>query len=379
MVDAIIFDDDALFGKLMTDYLASKNLRVKYYPDGERALERIHEDHPTVVLVDVMMPGLDGISICKQVKDDSKLENTKVVVVTGKGYTEDKTRALWAKADLFVEKPMNFPRFSTDLDGLLAKRPRADALRILKPDAGPAVAATVWNGALIALDAGRGLAELAADRTLLASVKDAWLLLSHFHKDHISGLTSAVELARAGLKLHIIGPKDLDVQLPQVIRRAFSATASSQALLSTVQFYQLGEGSYQMLPGVRLNTIHSMHPGPCLAFRLEGDGRKLVFAPDSELGSEDYDRKMAEFAKDADLFVHDARYSESDYERFARKGHSSANAAARVAGAAGAKKLLLHHIDGSYNELQVIALKNGAAAKGDVELALEENGLAVDF
>lgn len=392
MFDALIFDDDVLFGKLMTEYFAARSLSVKHYPDGNRALEHIHEDHPTMVLVDVMMPGLDGISICKQVKADAKLGKTKVVVVTGKSYTEDKTRALWAKADLFVEKPMNLPRFSDDIDGWLAKPAAVPALRpyalkFYQPDAAPGVGALIWNGTqLVALDAGPGLAALAADRALLSSVKEAWILLSHFHRDHISGLSSAAALARLGIKVHIAGPRDEDIQLSQIIRRAFSVSTEAEALLPSIAFYQLTEGSYQLFPGFKLKAIHAMHPGPCLAYRIDGEAMRLVFAPDSEVALEngklgDYGRKLALFSKDAGLIIHDGRYSDADAERPAKPGHSSACAAALMAAEAGAKKLLLHHLDPSYNDLQIIALRNEALAACErrVEIDLPRHGLSLEF
>ncbi|MBI4386326.1 MAG: response regulator, partial [Elusimicrobia bacterium] len=360
-MDALIFDDDPFYGNLLLEIFDRQGLKAKYFPDGENALEEIRRERPGVILVDLMMPGLDGISICKQVKGDPPLAATKVVVVSGKSFPDDKARATWAQADLFVEKPFNISDMTAQISKLLRGRKivlgeerQAAApshvwkARIWKEPGEPGCVSVIHKDHLIVFDAGQGLAHLAQDEDVWRDSREVWLFLSHFHKDHIAGLQHARRFLEAGRKMHIGGPSDGELPLQQLILRSFSDSISPEALQQQVKLYHLGEGQYQMGPDLRLNIIYTMHPGPCLAFRMEGSGRRLVFAPDSELDPNweerltDYGEKLVSLSKGADLLIHDARYSDEDSPRVATQGHSGPSAPFRVAVRAGVRRLLLH-------------------------------------
>ena len=120
-VDALIFDDDTYFAALLQEVLKAQGLRVKYFSDGNGAIEHIRRERPGIVLTDVMMPGMDGITLCQKVKMDPEISATKVVIVTGKDFPEDKARAEWAAADLFVRKPLDVASFTAQLNKLIQK------------------------------------------------------------------------------------------------------------------------------------------------------------------------------------------------------------------------------------------------------------------
>jgi CheY-like chemotaxis protein len=68
------------------------------------ALELIRKEKPDLLLLDIMMPEVDGLTICKQVKDDPELKHIKVIVYSAKMYEADKKKAFRFGADAYVEK-----------------------------------------------------------------------------------------------------------------------------------------------------------------------------------------------------------------------------------------------------------------------------------
>ena len=124
MADVLIFDDDPIVSNLMQEVLHDLGLQVKCFPDGKNALAAIRAERPRLVLVDLMMPGMDGVSICLMVKKDPEVSGTKMAVVSGKGFKEDKDKALKVGgADLFVEKPFDVDEFARMMMELLKVKP----------------------------------------------------------------------------------------------------------------------------------------------------------------------------------------------------------------------------------------------------------------
>lgn len=92
--------------------LLEAKLRAEYYDvvtalNGPEALRKIVEESPDVVLLDVMMPGMDGFEVCRQIKANPKIAHIPVVMVTALTDTEDRVRGLENGADDFLSKPVN--------------------------------------------------------------------------------------------------------------------------------------------------------------------------------------------------------------------------------------------------------------------------------
>ncbi|MBI4425940.1 MAG: response regulator [Elusimicrobia bacterium] len=118
---ALVFDDDSHFGSLILEVFQMLGIGAKYFPSGAGALERIRSEKPSVVVVDIQMPELDGLSICELVRADPGTAHTRVVVVSGSGFPDARARAEWARADLFLDKPFDVAQFHADLTELLAE------------------------------------------------------------------------------------------------------------------------------------------------------------------------------------------------------------------------------------------------------------------
>jgi adenylate cyclase len=75
--------------------------------DGQEALAAVTQHHPDLVLLDVMMPNIDGLETCRQLKSDAALAFTPVILVTAKAATQDVVAGLEAGADEYLTKPID--------------------------------------------------------------------------------------------------------------------------------------------------------------------------------------------------------------------------------------------------------------------------------
>ncbi|NBX66356.1 MAG: PleD family two-component system response regulator [Proteobacteria bacterium] len=103
----LVVDDIAPNVKLLEAKLTSEYYDVITATSGAQALERVVADSPDIVLLDVMMPGMDGFEVCRRIKSNPAIAHVPVVMVTALTDATDKVRGLEAGADDFLSKPVN--------------------------------------------------------------------------------------------------------------------------------------------------------------------------------------------------------------------------------------------------------------------------------
>jgi len=103
----LVVDDIKANVKLLEAKLKAEYYDVLTAADGEEALAMIQEASPDIVLLDVMMPGMDGFEVCRRIRGDKKTAHIPVVMVTALDQTEDRVTGLEAGADDFLTKPVN--------------------------------------------------------------------------------------------------------------------------------------------------------------------------------------------------------------------------------------------------------------------------------
>lgn len=103
----LVVDDILPNVKLLEAKLTSEYYDVITATSGQQALERVKADAPDIVLLDVMMPGMDGFEVCKRIKADPDTAHIPVVMVTALTDSSDRVRGLEAGADDFLSKPVN--------------------------------------------------------------------------------------------------------------------------------------------------------------------------------------------------------------------------------------------------------------------------------
>lgn len=99
----LVVDDDDIIRRLVRTVLEADELEVVEVPSGQAALEAVVDEKPTVVVLDVMMPGLDGVEVCRRLDHDL----VKVVMLTARDDPDLEKAALAAGADAFLTKPFS--------------------------------------------------------------------------------------------------------------------------------------------------------------------------------------------------------------------------------------------------------------------------------
>jgi two-component system response regulator MtrA len=128
MTLVLVVDDDQDLAEMLGIVLTGAGIDVDLVSRGDEALEAFRNNPPDLVLLDVMLPGLDGIEVCKQIRAESMVP---IVMLSAKGDTHDVVRGLEAGADDYMVKPFRHQtelvarirtrlrRTNTDVAGLL--------------------------------------------------------------------------------------------------------------------------------------------------------------------------------------------------------------------------------------------------------------------
>ena len=106
-ITVLIVDDDRTAVKVLSDILMEKGYKVIKAVSGEEAVETARKERPRVVVLDTLLPGIDGHETCRRIKAIKGLD-AKVVVTTGKIDAVDATKARAAGADDYVAKTSSF-------------------------------------------------------------------------------------------------------------------------------------------------------------------------------------------------------------------------------------------------------------------------------
>ena len=119
----LIVDDDKNICELLRLYLEKEGYAVTQAYDGEAAFEAFEREKPNLVLLDVMMPKMDGWEVCRKIREKG---NTPVIMLTAKGETFDKVLGLELGADDYVVKPFSPRELVARVRAVLARTMRRD-------------------------------------------------------------------------------------------------------------------------------------------------------------------------------------------------------------------------------------------------------------
>ncbi|MDR0718190.1 MAG: MBL fold metallo-hydrolase, partial [Treponema sp.] len=229
------------------------------------------------------------------------------------------------------------------------------------------------------------------------------------HWDHIMGFPMFTPLFIPTTKLRIRGPVSYDDEtLESIIGAQLSYRywpVRQSELAAKIEYSQIRETLLDLGGGLTVAAKFLNHPISCLGYRFEFEGKSIVTAYDHEpfynlfptdpldpaydedaaregaLAVVEENEKIHRFFKDADVLVHDAQYTEEEYQQHRGWGHSSYAESIRTAEEAGVKKLVLHHHDPNRTDAQLEELEKHYAAsvylKG-MEVMMAREGLVVE-
>jgi phosphoribosyl 1,2-cyclic phosphodiesterase/CheY-like chemotaxis protein len=362
-----VVDDDPAERALLTRLLRKAGYAVTEHESGETALRAIPRDRPDGVIIDLMMPGMDGLDLLKELRGRKALTSTRIIIVAGKPYEFDRTRALKLGADSYVVKPLDPALFLDEIKRVMDDRMELTfwGVRGTLPVPGPqalrygghtsCVTLAFPKGQLFIFDAGSGIKPLGD--TLLAQRRarlSAKIFVSHPHWDHINALPFFAPLYIQGNEFEILGPAHSDVTMRQLISHQMDGVyfpVNIREFGARVYFRDLKEETVT-IDGITVRTKLLNHPGKCLGYRVEYNGRAVCYITDNELYLPDnpyynprFAKRLAEFVGDADALITDTTYSDEEYRSKVGWGHSCVGQVARLAAAARVKTLYLFHHD----------------------------------
>jgi two-component system, sensor histidine kinase and response regulator len=124
----LVVDDNPMNVEPLCDLLEAMGYRVATALDGATALQKVEEDPPDLVLLDIMMPGMNGFEVCRRLKENPRHVRIPIVFVTALSDTEDKVKAIEAGGDDFLTKPFNRPVLLARIRSLLRLKDASDRL-----------------------------------------------------------------------------------------------------------------------------------------------------------------------------------------------------------------------------------------------------------
>ncbi|HHL40081.1 MAG TPA: response regulator [Deltaproteobacteria bacterium] len=124
----LIVDDNAQNLELLDALLTTSGYEVVRASNGREALERVEEDPPHIILLDVLMPVMDGYETCRRLKESEKTRFIPVVMVTALNSLEDRVRGIEAGADDFISKPFQRPELLARVKSLVRVKGLLDEL-----------------------------------------------------------------------------------------------------------------------------------------------------------------------------------------------------------------------------------------------------------
>lgn len=119
MIDILIVEDNKEIATLLKDFLEKENYIVSVADNGEKALSLYEKYGAKLVLLDIMLPGIDGFNVCSKIREAS---NTPIIILSAKTDKEDKLNGIILGADDYIEKPIDIDILIAKIKGIFKRR-----------------------------------------------------------------------------------------------------------------------------------------------------------------------------------------------------------------------------------------------------------------
>lgn len=216
----------------------------------------------------------------------------------------------------------------------------------------------------IILDAGSGLRTL-GDERMAGGPRHSTILLSHLHWDHVCGLPFFTPIYLPGHRVEIASGPNGVMPTQDAIRSLFKAPffpVDFADVAGQVTVRELAGNDRFTIGDITITLAKLNHPDPVYGFRLEHAGHSIVYATDTEHFA-CVDPTLKKLAAGADILIYDSQYTPEEYPSKVGWGHSTWQAGAELARAAGVPQLVLFHHDPNRTDGQLAAIEAQAQAQ----------------
>lgn len=389
-----IVDDDRIHVERMRRLLKGAGYAVSSQSSSQKALEEILSQPPDVVLLDMMMPGMDGLEMIRRLRADPMMSTLKIIVVSSKSYEFDRQRALAFGADDYVIKPVDSKVIIDTIRRILEDRVELTFWGVhgTLPISGPdtiryggntsCVSLSFSKGQYFIFDAGSGIKVL-SDQIMATGgrMKRTTIFISHPHWDHINALPFFTPLYLQGNEFEICGASHGDIDIKGLLSAQMDGVffpIKISEFGATLSYRNLGEESFET-NGIIVATMLLNHPGNCLGYRIQYRGRTVCYITDNELYPRStpffnahYLERLTDFVRGADALITDSTYMDDEYPAKIHWGHSCLSEVTDLADRAEVKSLYLFHHDPNHKDdaidlklkqaQETLALKNSETA-----------------
>jgi phosphoribosyl 1,2-cyclic phosphodiesterase len=373
-----VIDDSTLIVEAVTQILRDAGHEAQFTTSPQDAVDAVLAFRPDAILLDLMMPLIDGYELCVRFRKLSELDQTKIIILTGKSYEFDKRRAKEVGADAFLIKQalISDPeKFLQEVMSVMSKDitlsywgtrgtlpvPGKNTLRY----GGNTLCISLFvdHEPLLIFDAGTGITGLGE---YLSSQKEprvtAKLFISHPHWDHINAIPFFAPLYVQGNEVEIIGPAHGNISFREIVSAQMDDVyypVTIREFAARVYFRDMREETLKF-GNFEIRSMLLNHPGTCLGYRITHNSRSICYVTDNEsypagdpLFDPEYEARLVNFVRETDILIADCTYLDEEYPEKRGWGHSCAREVAMLADKARVRSLHLFHHDPGQNDAAI--------------------------
>ncbi len=361
----LVIDDSPMVVKITTQLLQAAGHEVEGLTKPEEAMDRLHNLRPDIVILDIMMPDINGFEVCLAIREDETLTDVRIVMASSKAYEADHNKAMKLGADGYIVKPFTMEKFDTIMQSLHSMMLSAWGVRGTLPVPQDGYIRYGGNTSCYSLqisperhlvfDAGTGIKNCGKELQKAGNSRlTADLFITHPHWDHINAFPFFTPLYIPGNAVRVRGCAQGDIGFEQLIHAQMDGTffpITVREFGAHVTYHEIGEQEMD-LDGISVRSMLLKHPGHCLGYRVDHHGRSFcyitdneLYPADSEFADEEFLHNLADFCRGANVLVHDCTYFDQEYATKLHWGHSSLSEVCRLAHLAEVERLWIHHHD----------------------------------
>ncbi len=241
----------------------------------------------------------------------------------------------------------------------------------------PCASVLTSQGEWLIIDSGTGIIKLGY--SLLKRKKDkplkVHLFLTHFHLDHIIGLPFFVPLYSSRTTLNFYSaydPGQTERHLSGLTARKYFPVKMKDT--PSRKIYEKIPEKGLSLGGVRISACPLHHPQGSVAYKIEENDKRIVFATDTEHGENKMDKRLVSFVRGVDILIYDAMYTPEEYESGKHGwGHSTWLEGTKIALKARVRRLYLSHFNPKHSDDKIDAFISLARQKFPRTFGAQEN------
>ncbi len=392
----LVVDDTESIRIVMVTFLKTAGYEVATASDGDECFLMVPSFQPDLILLDIMMPGIHGFDVLKQLKSDPNTSHIGIIICSAKDYIPEKYLAIQHSAFAYITKPFSHDellaavgeyfsishtsitvsvpvaekeQFAVSLDsrrpyirfwGTRGSIPVSGAAYIRHGGNTPCLEINDGHSTVI-IDAGTGIRELGL-KLMSEPNQPLHLFIGHTHWDHIQGFPFFVPAHRQGTSLTVYGASGFGKDLRSIFSGQLDADyfpVQLHDLPSTIIFHEMKENPI-VLDTLNMNWCYVHHQGATVGFKFALNGKVIVYITDNEFlkgycGAPDVElippEKLAlysnliQFISNADVMISESQYTNEEYAKKIGWGHTSLSNGCLLCKLGNVKRWVITHHD----------------------------------